>query len=99
MRIKSRFFLIALLVASQAACLGFGVVWATGWLWRNFENVVYDYVIAEGEAVAQGIALKVSDMRLNKVKPGSNDWKRLQKLCEQEVIPHTGFVCIIRRAN
>ncbi len=97
MRIKSRFFLVALLVASQAACLGFGVVWATGWLWRNFEKVVYDYVVAEGESVAQGIALKVSYMRLNNVKPGSNGWKRLQKLCEEEVIPYDGFVCIMRR--
>jgi len=99
MRIKSRFFFIALLVASQAACLGFGIVWATGWLWRNFENVVYDYVIVDGESVAQGIALKVSDMRLKNVRPGSNDWKRLQKLCEEEAIPYNGFVCIMRRDN
>lgn len=97
MRIKSRFFLVALLVASQAACLGFGVVWATGWLWKNFENVVYDYVIAEGKAVAQGVALEISDMRLNNVKPGSEDWQRLQSLCEQEVIPHNGFVCMMRQ--
>ncbi len=96
-QIKSRFFFVALLVASQAACLGFGVVWATGWLWRSFENVVYDYVVAEGKAVAQGVALKVSDMRLDEIEPGSDDWQRLQNLCEQEVIPHNGFVCMIRR--
>jgi len=97
MQIKSRFFLVALLVASQAACLGFGLVWATGWLWKSFENVVYDYVVSEGKAVAQGVALKVSDMRLNEIDPGSKDWEKLQNLCEQEVIPHNGFVCIIRR--
>lgn len=96
MRIKSRSFLLALLVASQAACLGFGVMWATGWLWRNFENVVYDYVIAEGKAVAQEVALKVSEMRLHDVEPGSAGWQRLQRLCEQEMIPHSGFVCIMR---
>ena len=99
MRIKSRFFLVALLVASQVACLGFGVMWATGWLWRNFEAVVYDYVIAEGKAVAHGIALKTAEMRLSDVQPGSADWKRLQEMCEQEVIPHNGFLCMMRRDN
>jgi response regulator RpfG family c-di-GMP phosphodiesterase len=97
MRIKSRTFLLALLVASQAACLGFGVMWATGWLWRNFESVVYNYVIAEGKAVAQEVALKASEMRLHDVEPGSADWGKLQQLCEQELIPHSGFVCIMRR--
>ena len=97
MRIKSRFFLVALLVASQAACLGFGVVWATGWLWKSFETVVYDYVVAEGKAVAQEVALKVSDMRLNSIEPGSNDWQQVQNLCEQELIPHNGFLCLFRR--
>ena len=97
MQVKNRFFLVALLVASQAACLGFGVVWATGWLWKSFENVVYDYAVAEGKAVAQGVALKAADLRVNDVRPGSVDWHRLQELCEHEVIPHKGFVCLMHR--
>lgn len=99
MRIKNRIFLLALLVASQAACLGFGVMWATGWLWRSFETVVYNYVIAEGKAVAQGLALRVADMQLEHPETGSADWERLQDICEQEPIPHNGFVCVMRLDN
>ena len=97
MKTKSRSFLIALLVTSQAACLGFGVVWATGWLWKNFEAVVHDYVVAEGRAVANGIALKTSAMKLGDIQPGTAPWEKLQEVCARETIPHNGFLCFMRK--
>lgn len=97
MKTKSRSFLIALLVTSQAACLGFGVMWSTGWLWRNFEAVVHDYVVAEGRAVAHGIALKTSSLSLGDVQPGTKKWESLQEICTSELIPHNGFVCFMRK--
>ncbi|MEM8944667.1 MAG: HD domain-containing phosphohydrolase [Planctomycetota bacterium] len=96
MRIKSRFFLVALLVASQAACLGFGVVWATGWLWTAFEVVVHQHVAAKGQALAHSLAVKTAELRLNTVEPGTADWQRLQRLVESAKIPHQGFACIMR---
>jgi len=99
MRIKSRFFLVALLVASQAACLGFGVVWATGWLWTAFEEVVQEHVVAKGQAIAHELALKAAEMSLQTVEPGTADWQRLQEMCEQAVIPHDGFACLMRPDN
>ena len=99
MKTKSRSFLVALLVTSQAACLGFGVVWATGWLWKNFEAVVHDYVVAEGRAVAHGIALKTSALGLGEVQPGTDQWQLLQEMCEAESIPHSGFLCFMRKDN
>lgn len=96
MQIKSRFFLVALLVSSQAACLGFGVVWATGWLWSAFEVVVHEHVAAKGQALAHQLALQTAEMRLNNAAPGTADWQRLQKMCEDAEIPHKGFVCIMR---
>ena len=99
MQIKSRFFLVALLVSAQAACLGFGVIWATGWLWTAFEVVVHEHVTAKGQALAHDLALKASEMRLENVNPGTDDWQRLQEFCEQAEIPHSGFVCIMRADN
>ena len=99
MQIKSRFFLVALLVSSQAACLGFGVVWATGWLWTAFETEVHEHVTAKGQALAHELALKASEMQLDNVEPGTKDWQRLQDLCKSATIPHDGFVCIMRSDN
>ena len=99
MLIKSRFFLVALLVSSQAACLGFGVVWATGWLWTAFEDVVHEHVTAKGQALAHELALEATEMQLQNVEPGTADWQKLQHLCENAKIPHNGFVCIIRPDN
>ena len=99
MRIKSRFFLVALLVASQAACLGFGVIWATGWLWTTFEDVVQSHVIAEGQAQTHQIAIKIAQLQLKNVEPGGIDWWRLQGICETAEIAHQGFVCVMRVDN
>ena len=96
MQIKSRFFLVALLVSSQAACLGFGTIWATGWLWTAFEVVVHEHVSAKGQALAHELALKATEMQLHDVEPGTADWKQLQSLCETADIPHQGFMCIMR---
>jgi putative two-component system response regulator len=99
MHIKNRCFLLALLIASQAACLGFGVAWATGWLWDAFDRVVHSYVSAEGKAEAHQLALKVEDLRLTTAEPGTADWQRLQQMCEEATVPHNGFVCVMRRDN
>ncbi len=96
MQIKSRFFLVALLVSSQAACLGFGTIWATGWLWTAFEVVVHEHVSAKGQALAHELALKATELELGDVEPGTPDWHRLQSLCESTDIPHQGFMCIMR---
>jgi len=99
LRIKSRFFLVALLVVSQAACLGFGMVWATGWLWREFEEVVQSNVVSQGKAIAHGLAVKTDDFGLESVKPGTPGWEKVQALCKQASIPHQGFACLIRYDN
>ena len=99
MRIKSRFFLVALLIASQTACLGFGMFWATGWLWREFEDVVHSNVISQGKAIAHGLALKTAELGLNSVEPGTPEWEEVQALCEQADIPHEGFACLMRYDN
>ena len=99
LRIKSRFFLVALLIACQAASLGFGVIWATGWLWTTYEEVVNKHVLAEGQAQAHKMAVEISEMQLENVEPGSIDWWRLQELCENRDIAHQGFVCVMRTDN
>lgn len=99
MRIKSRFFLVAMLVTSQAACLGFGVVWTTGWLWQEFEMVVHHNVVSQGKAIAQELAAKTSGLALKNVEPGTSGWLQVQSLCEQTQIPHEGFACLMRYDN
>ena len=96
MQIKSRFFLVALLVSSQAACLGFGVLWATGWLWTAFESVVHQHVSAKGQALAHSLAVRTAELRLDTVEPGTAGWARLQALSKAANIPHEGFACIMR---
>jgi len=98
-QIKNRCFLLALLIAGQAACLGFGVAWATGWLWQAFEVVVHNYVSAQGKAEAHQIALEIEALGLNTAEPGTADWQKLQQICENTTIPHDGFVCLMRRDN
>jgi response regulator RpfG family c-di-GMP phosphodiesterase len=99
MHIKNRCFLLALLIASQAACLGFGVAWATGWLWEAFETVVHNYVTAQGRAETHQLALEIQSLGLTTAEPGTADWHQLQELCENTQVPHEGFVCIMRRDN
>lgn len=99
MHIKNRCFLLALLIASQAACLGFGVAWATGWLWETFEKVVHNYVTAQGRAETHQIALEIQSLGLTTAEPGTADWQQLQELCESTHVPHEGFVCLMRRDN
>jgi response regulator RpfG family c-di-GMP phosphodiesterase len=99
MYIKNRCFLLALLIASQAACLGFGVAWATGWLWEAFEGVVHNYVTAQGRAETHQLALEIQALGLTTAEPGTADWQKLQELCETTQVPHEGFVCIMRRDN
>ncbi len=97
--LKSRYFLLALLVSTQAACLFFGVAWATGWLWKTYEFVVNDYVTSAGRAEAHQLALDVKEMGLTTAEPGTKDWEKLQQLCEITIIPHDGVLCFMRRDN
>ncbi len=99
MRINRRVFLIALLVSTQAACLGLGVLWATGWLWTAFERVVHAHVASEGSARVHEFAAQASELQLENVLPGSVGWERLQELCETTTVPHNGFLCVMRRDN
>jgi len=99
MQIKSRFFLVALLVVSQTACLGFGMAWATGWLWSEFEDIVHRNVVSQGKAIAHEMALKTIDLDLKIVEPGTTGWEQAQRLCEQIEIPHNGFACLMRFDN
>ncbi len=99
MQIKNRCFLLALLIVAQAACLGFGVAWATGWLWKTFEVVVHNYVAAQGKAEAHQIALEVGALGLTTAEPGTADWQKLQDICETTLVPHDGFVCLMRLNN
>lgn len=99
LQIRSRCFLLALLVAAQAGCLIFGVAWATGWLWKTYEFVVNDYVISAGQAVAHELALEVKELQITTSEPGTKDWQKLQQLCEITNIPHDGVLCFMRRDN
>ena len=47
----------------------FCVMWATGWLWTTFEQVVHKYVAAEGKAHAHRLALESLDFGLDNVEP------------------------------
>ncbi|NOY42040.1 MAG: HD domain-containing protein [Planctomycetes bacterium] len=96
---KSRCFLVALLVATQAACLGFGVAWATGWLWGAFEQAVHSTAASQGRALAHELALKTSEMSLENIQPGSSGWEQVQALCEETLIPYEGFVSVMRYDN
>lgn len=99
LQIKSRFFLLALLVSAQAACLIVGLMWATGWLWDAFERVVNESVSAEGRAQTHQLALQIQELGLDAIEPGTADWEKLQTICEETKFSHGGFLCILRRDN
>ena len=99
LHIKNRCFLLALLVSAQAACLFFGVAWAVGWLWESYEVVVQEYVTSEGQAEAHNLALEIKELGIHQAEPGTDDWQKLQELCEATAIPHDGTLCIMRRDN
>ena len=60
---------------------------------------MHSHVVAEGQAQAHQLAVKVAAMQLGSVEPGSIDWWRLQGLCEEVHINHDGFVCVMRPDN
>lgn len=99
LQIRSRCFLLPLLVSAQAGCLLFGVAWATGWLWDTYQFVVNDYVSSAGRAEAHELAIEVKALGVTTSEPGTQDWQKLQQLCEITNIPNDGVLCIMRRDN
>jgi len=96
-QIKRRGFLIALLIIGQAVCVGFGVAWTTRWVRESFALAMQDEVAAEGRSLAYQLAAAVAELQLGPIEPGTSDWQKLQTICRETVIPHTGFVCVMRR--
>ncbi|TWU25647.1 HD-GYP domain-containing protein [Bythopirellula polymerisocia] len=97
--IRIRYFLLALLVSAQAGCLLFGVAWVTGWLWESYDHIVHDYVSAAGQLQAHELALEVRELHVTTAEPGTEDWQKLQILCENANISHDGILCFMRRDN
>ncbi len=96
MHIKQRRLLVLLLVACQLGCMGFGVVWATNWLHRTFDEFITRSVAAQGRALAYELAHRIDEASITTIEPGSEGWARLQELCEQTAAPHGGFVVVMR---
>jgi response regulator RpfG family c-di-GMP phosphodiesterase len=97
MQFKRRQLLILLLIVSQLGCMSFGVLWASSWLRGAFQGFTERSSQAQGRAIAEQLARRMSDRSFDDFKPGTNDWQRLQKLCERINAPHQGFVAIIDR--
>ncbi len=97
MRIKQRRLLVLLLVVSQIGCLGFGVVWATQWLHRTFDEFISRNVSAQGRSLAYELAHRIGEASITTIEPGAEGWNRLQQFCEETPAPHGGFIMIMRR--
>jgi putative two-component system response regulator len=96
MRIKQRRLLVLLLIVSQLGCMGFGVVWATDWLHETLDGFISQNVAAQGRALAYELALNVRESDITSIEPGTDDWNRLQELCESADVPQGGFVSVFR---
>jgi response regulator RpfG family c-di-GMP phosphodiesterase len=96
MRIKQRRLLVLLLVVCQLGCMGFGVLWATRWLHRTFDDFIYRNVAAQGRSLTYELARRVDDASIASIEPGSSGWARLQALCEQMHVPYDGFASVMR---
>lgn len=97
MQIKQRRLLVLLLMVSQLGCLGFGVIWATQWLHRTFDEFISHNVSAQGRSMAYELAHRVGEVPITTIEPGTSDWDLLQEMCEKADVPHHGFVAVFRR--
>src|SRR5262245_46349056 len=97
MQIKQRRLLVLLLAISQLGCMSFGVVWATRWLQRTFDEFITNAVVAQGRSLAFEVAHSIDDASVTTVEPGSDGWNALQNVCETVDVPHNGFVVVMRR--
>lgn len=97
MRIKQRRLLVLLLIVSQLSCLGFGLVWATQWLHKTFDDFISLNAAAQGRALAYELAHRIGHEQITSIEPGTSGWDRLQNLCEKANVPAGGFVSILRR--
>jgi hypothetical protein len=97
MQFKRRQLLVLLLIVSQIGCMSFGVLWASSWLRHAFQDFTERSSQAQGRAIVEQLARKMSDRGFDEVKPGTSEWQRLQKLCERIRPPHQGFVSVLDR--
>ncbi|HMP06586.1 MAG TPA: HD domain-containing phosphohydrolase, partial [Lacipirellulaceae bacterium] len=96
MKIKQRRLLMLLLAACQLSCLGFGLVWASRWVQRTFDDILSRNVAVRGRALAHEVAYRIDAESIGGAEPGTEDWNRLQTICEDARAPHDGFVAVIR---
>src|SRR5687768_4241469 len=99
MQFKRRQLLVLLLIVSQVGCMSFGVLWASSWLRHAFQEFTERSSEAQGRAIVEELARKMTDRGFEEVETGTNDWQRLQKLCERVKTPHQGFVTVLDRST
>ncbi|MEQ8837665.1 MAG: hypothetical protein RID07_12735, partial [Lacipirellulaceae bacterium] len=97
MRIKKRKLLVFLLIISQLGCMLFGLASASGWLNRVVTEVIASRVDAEGRSLAHELATRASELNLDEVELGTDDWQRLQSVFEAAEVPHQGYAYMIRQ--
>lgn len=88
--------MVLLLVVSQASCMAFGVVWATQWHHRTFDEFISNNVAAQSRSLAYELAHRISAASITGIEPGADGWDKLQALCEQTDVPYDGFVEVMR---
>lgn len=99
MRIKQRKFLVLMLIISQLGCMLFGLASASGWLNRVVTDVIASRVDAEGRSLAHELATRASELGLENVELGTEDWQRLQDLFVKTEVPYDGYAYLIRLDN
>jgi hypothetical protein len=97
MQFKRRQLLVLLLIVSQLGCMSVGILWASNWLRNAFQDFTVRSSQAQGRAIVERLARKMSDLGFEEVAPGSTDWQQLQKLCEKIRSPHQGSVAVLDR--
>jgi response regulator RpfG family c-di-GMP phosphodiesterase len=99
MRITQRRLLVLLLVFCQMACMAFGLVWASRWLRREFEQSTLRNVIAVERSLVSDFARRAADLPIECIEPGARGWNKLQNLCEQSKSLLDGLTAVIRSDN
>jgi response regulator RpfG family c-di-GMP phosphodiesterase len=93
--IRKRGLLVLLLSVGQFICLTLAVLWFANLVNRSVHRIVREWILESSVQFAALMTNLIGEMGLTDVRPGTEDWQRLQRIVETARLPNEGYLCII----
>ena len=94
-QIRKKLLLVLAVAATQAFCLGWGVIVFDSWLENSIRETVHQQVLKENVQTAQQMAKLIREMEVEDPRQSFDSWNRLQDAVRGINLPNEGFVCLV----